>query len=915
MKFWLFPLLLLFIGCTTPSTTDDFSVEEDADIDGFILVHSSGREGFVGSNDKSAKTTEQPKMKTEFSYDFSMGRHEVTCGEFRKIMTEELGKKSPIQKCSSDSIPVSDVTFFDAVLYANALGKSQKKDTAYTYSAKEFDSEGHCTSLDNLTYHPKAKAYRLPTEAEWIFAANINWNKDKSWNADNSDFKPHKICKKTSSKSEFCDMAGNVMEWVNDWLDYTKDTTIQNFVGPYEGNTLDERIVKGGSFHTPPSAINTFSRGDVYTVTSTTRYNYIGFRLAFGKIPDPSWLENSGMSTESTIDIMVNSKDIKKTIGTYNAKLVFRNDITGHLTYINFATTKIKVREFNDSVQVYHPVLSPNGEYVAFCTKPEGLSGKSSLYVKSLRFNDYSLVKLDVESAAIPRWYVTSLGDTTIIYVNTSQSNKDESTFKSNSTWQVSFRCGTFGTPKKLFDGAYHGGMSADRKIIVTGAQLLRTKMALGRTRLTNSSRDSIWYNGEQACNVSLSKDSSNRTLFLDFASKTGTAFVGKPYRTHERLFIADSTGKLIQSIGAPSKKTFDHSEWVSPNHAIATLTNANGVHEKIALINIKDSSVTNIIEGDELWHPDMWISPSAYNKSKVNADSAGAYLKPNDTWGSVIMRYKMEILWRFADTANVAIMGSSRPMYSLSPYLLSKDFFAINLGHAPNSIYATRDFINTYVYKQLKKLKYLVISIDLDFWWKIDGKDGDNFFVVNTPNYPGYKYDANHDYWSKGKPQGLLEATENGLGVEEGFMYTTDRGRLLGLPCNSWGDPIIEADSTIYDKNPELIENSFSALESIIKKAADKKIQVVGMILPQNPKYKETGAYGRHGMRRSTAAKLIKRINNLSKEYPNFTLLDENKMGDHDYSKKIAHDSDHLCSEGTYKITAKLDSVLQTLK
>lgn len=104
-------------------------------------------------------------------------------------------------------------------------------------------------------------------------------------------------------------------------------------------------------------------------------------------------------------------------------------------------------------------------------------------------------------------------------------------------------------------------------------------------------------------------------------------------------------------------------------------------------------------------------------------------------------------------------------------------------------------------------------------------------------------------------------------------------------------------------------------ALKSILKTAASKKIKVVGVIFPQNPKYKKTGAFGRHGMKRSTAKEVISQIKNLTKEYPNFVLLDENKMGDHDYSNSLAYDNDHLCSEATYKITARVDSVLKTLK
>ena len=50
--------------------------------------------------------------------------------------------------------------------------------------------------------------------------------------------------------------------------------------------------------------------------------------------------------------------------------------------------------------------------------------------------------------------------------------------FKSKSTWMVPFSNGKFGEPKKLFDGAYHGGISEDGTLAVSGARLLRARVA-----------------------------------------------------------------------------------------------------------------------------------------------------------------------------------------------------------------------------------------------------------------------------------------------------------------------------------------------------------------------------------------------------------------------------------------------------
>ncbi len=133
---------------------------------------------------------------------------------------------------------------------------------------------------------------------------------------------------------------------------------------------------------------------------------------------------------------------------------------------------------------------------------------------------------------AIPRWRVLENGDTVIIYVTDADNNKEESAFKSASTWQVKFSNGKFGALQKLFDGAFHGGIREDNSLAVTGARILRARVAQQGSTVTQNARDTVWYkyggDAEQACNVSLAKDGSKRTLFLDFGGKTGKNFVKK---------------------------------------------------------------------------------------------------------------------------------------------------------------------------------------------------------------------------------------------------------------------------------------------------------------------------------------------------------------------------------------------------
>ena len=105
-----------------------------------------------------------------------------------------------------------------------------------------------------------------------------------------------------------------------------------------------------------------------------------------------------------------------------------------------------------------------------------------------------------------------------------------------------------------------------------------------------------------------------------------------------------------------------------------------------------------------------------------------------------------------------------------------------------------------------------------------------------------------------------------------------------------------------------------FLNIEETLKLAKAKNIRVVGVELPSNPNYRNTGAYGKEGIQRSKAPALLQEIADLSKTYPNFTFFDANQMGNHDFYGDVARDSDHLGHDGAHRITTKIDSLLKTL-
>ena len=908
-------------GNLLPDEYSSVGFGKDSLDDGMVRIYADGAHAVLGTDDSTVKVNERTKMRVAFDYDFSIGKHEVTCGEFNKL----VGKKKSALKnrvaCKSSNLPATDITYFDAILFANAKSAAMGVDSVYSYLHAVYDDDGVCTNLEGLVYSSVSDGYRLPNEAEWVLAASQGWDASESWNASNSKYRAHEVCGKKKNGLGLCDMAGNVMEWMNDWMGPFRDTTVTDFLGASDRNGVGERVLKGGSYKNGVDNINIYNRGDVYTVTSSTKADYVGMRLARGRIPSPEWLDASGKVAVSKTFLVANSSTLRHFTSMDKMKLVFRDDPTGNLVFVDYSSGVLALTEIKDTLDAFHPDISPDGSKVAFCTGLEGVSGNSRVYVRNLDAKGSDLVKLDVESAAVPRWQVTPGGDTVIVYVTDAGNNRNESEWKSKSTWQVKFQKGKFGKPEKLFDGAYHGGVAEDGRFAVTGSQLLRARVG---------GRDTVWYNGEQACNVSLSRERIRRVLFLDFGSKTGKDFVGEKYGTHERLLVMDTVGTLVNSFAAPEGYSFDHSEWAlnyanewQREIAVATLANSNGMHSKIVVLNMADTSLTELVSGTELWHPCLWMSASYSRKKKTefDPDSAGIYMNSaDDPKGVVALRYKMELLWRYREMTQVAIMGSSRPLYSLTPSLLTSEHYSINLAHAPNSIYATRDYYVRYVSPHMNKLKYLVVSLDIDFWNKRDDSKNDNFFAKDYKRYPGYVYDENHNYWKDNYP-GNLYTYVHKAPYEDTLarrIYMSERGRYIANGCASdgWGgkNPEIEQDSTLFDDDPELVDNSMAALDSIIRVAANKNVTVIGVIFPQSPAYKKTGAFGRYGMRRSLAKKVIQRIDDLTHVYSNFVFWDKNQMGDHDFGDDMATDYDHLCSEGAIRLTLQLDSLISAL-
>ncbi len=168
-----------------------------------------------------------------------MGRYEVTQKQYYDIM---LTNPSIFK---GDSLPVEQLSWFDAIQFCNRLSDLNGLKLCYTINGT------------NVTFDATANGYRLPTEAEWEFACRANtfthtyngniqaiYSKncgllsnelDKiGWYCSNSGGKTHPVGSKSPNNFGLYDMSGNVYEWVWDWYDTT---------------SASERVLRGGSWN------------------------------------------------------------------------------------------------------------------------------------------------------------------------------------------------------------------------------------------------------------------------------------------------------------------------------------------------------------------------------------------------------------------------------------------------------------------------------------------------------------------------------------------------------------------------------------------------------------------------------------------------------------------------------------------
>jgi hypothetical protein len=205
-------------------------------------------------------STSETQHEVSLTRGFFLAETECTQAEWQAVMG------SNPSKFGNPSHPVELVGWYDVVEFYHSLTSFHEKEGVV----------------------PEGWRWRLPTEAEWEYAARAGSDAplyggpdEIAWHRGNSEGRTQPVKTKVPNAWGLFDMLGNVSEWCADWYSDHPVGAVTDPVGPASGS---ERVIRGGSWECGEKHIRCAFR---WSTDPDYRFNNLGFRLALGPVSWP----------------------------------------------------------------------------------------------------------------------------------------------------------------------------------------------------------------------------------------------------------------------------------------------------------------------------------------------------------------------------------------------------------------------------------------------------------------------------------------------------------------------------------------------------------------------------------------------------------------------------------------------------
>ena len=275
-------VLLGVIGC-----------KDSTVLENFVLIPA----GSFQMGSEEGYDDNKPVHQVTITKPFYMGKCEVTQAEYEKYCS--YGSSSPSSRFGDgDNYPAYEVSWYDALVYCNKRSMAEGLTPCYSIKGSTNPDTWGTVPISGIsTWNSaicnfEANGYRLPTEAEWEYAARAGDNTvdsftysgtsdenkldEYAWYYSNSNAARHKVGTKLPNAYGLYDMSGNVLEWCWNWYTDSYDTGKEGGSNPTGASSGLYRVARGGNWGYY-SVFCAVSCRDSYGPNS--RSDFLGFRV------------------------------------------------------------------------------------------------------------------------------------------------------------------------------------------------------------------------------------------------------------------------------------------------------------------------------------------------------------------------------------------------------------------------------------------------------------------------------------------------------------------------------------------------------------------------------------------------------------------------------------------------------------